>query len=285
MNHRIPFAINRISAPRQSFSDFLAMCKRLGVSAVEIRNDLKDTEISDGTPAPNLKGLAEQAGITIRSINALYPFDVFDAALETKARLLAVYARACGAQALVMCPLNSRDDMRTETERRRALVDALRKLRPILDDQGIEGLVEPLGFEECALRRKSDAVEAIYAAAGERHFKLVHDTFHHHLAGEDIFFPDLTGLVHVSGVESPALDRRDMRDGHRVLVGQADRLGNIHQLRTLLDRGYKGLVSFEPFAAEVMEAENSEELLAQSMHHVNNALFDRLNILNNEETV
>ncbi|MHA6907023.1 TIM barrel protein [Ralstonia pseudosolanacearum] len=272
MNHRIQFGINRISAPRQTFADYLAMCKRIGVSAIEIRNDLKGVEISDGTPAAELRAQAEQAGIVIRSINALYPFDVFDAGLEARARSMAAYAQACGAQALVMCPLNSRDDQRTEAERRRDLVHALRRLRPILDDHGIEGLVEPLGFEECVLRRKSDAVEAIYAAGGERHFKLVHDTFHHHLAGEDIFFPDLTGLVHVSGVESAELDERDMRDGHRVLVGEGDRLGNIAQLRTLLARGYRGLVSFEPFAAEVMEAENSEALLAESMRYIHNAL-------------
>lgn len=49
-----------------------------------------------------------------------------------------------------MCPLNSRDDQRTEAERRRDLVHALRRLRPILDEYGIEGLVEPLGFENAS---------------------------------------------------------------------------------------------------------------------------------------
>lgn len=34
--------------------------------------------------------------------------------------------------------------------------------------------VQALGFAECALRRKSDAVAAIRGAAGERHFRLVH---------------------------------------------------------------------------------------------------------------
>jgi 2-keto-myo-inositol isomerase len=273
MSNKINFSINRISAPRSSFNDYLAMCQRLGVSTIEIRNDLTGTEISDGTAPALLKAAAEQAGITIRSINALYPFDVFDAELAKKARDLAAYARDCGAQALVMCPLNSRDDKRNESERRRGLVQALKNLRVILDDHDIEGLVEPLGFEECSLRRKSDAVEAIYAAAGEKHFKLVHDTFHHHLAGEDIFFPDLTGLVHVSGVESTKLEVNQMRDGHRVLVGEADRLGNITQLRELLDRGYTGAVSFEPFAVEIMEASNSEALLKQSMDYIRTALF------------
>ena len=60
----------------------------------------------------------------------------------------------------------------------------------------------------------------------------------------------------------------DMLDGHRLLVGDADRLGNIRQLKILLDRGYQGVVSFEPFAAEVMDAKNSEEILKTSMDYI-----------------
>ncbi|MNR16521.1 Xylose isomerase-like TIM barrel [compost metagenome] len=185
---------------------------------------------------------------------------------------LAAYARDCGAEALVMCPLNSWEDKRSASERYRDLVGALKQLRPILDDHGITGLVEPLGFEECSLRRKSDAVKAIFDAAGERHYQLVHDTFHHHLSGEDIFYPELTGLVHISGVESTELADNQMRDGHRVLVGDADRLGNLRQLAILLQRGYDGVVSFEPFAAEIMEASDSEALLRSSMDYIRHSL-------------
>lgn len=272
MRHNIRFAINRISAPRLSFPDYLAMCRRLGVSDIEIRNDLNGVEISNGTPAAQLREAAVEADITIRTINALYPFDVFDTDLQQRVVQLAAYARDCGAEALVMCPLNSRDDRRTDSQRQQDLIHALKQLKPILDDHGITGLVEPLGFEECALRRKSEAVTAIYAAAGERHFRLVHDTFHHHLAGENIFFPELTGLVHISGVESTTLASTEMRDGHRVLVGSADRLGNIPQLKELLVRGYQGLVSFEPFANEIMEAPDSEALLRNSMDYIRQQL-------------
>ena len=273
MHQPIHFAINRISASRMPFADYLAMCRRLGVSAIEIRNDLPHAEIRDGTAPAAIRAAAQQAGITILSINALYPFDVFDAGLERKARELAVYARDCGAQALVMCPLNDRADARTPGERRRDLVKALRQLRPILDGHGIQGLVEPLGFAECALRRKSDAVAAIHEAAGERHFKLVHDSFHHHLAGEDLFFPEQTGLVHVSGVEDRQLESGQMRDGHRVLVGEGDRLGNIAQLRALLDRGCGAPVSFEPFAEGITQAADSEALLRQSMDFIRHSLL------------
>lgn len=273
MTQRIPFAINRIAAARLPLPDFLAMCRRLGVSAIEIRNDLSQAETRDGTAPAIIRDAAQQAGITILSINALYPFDVFDSALERKARELAACARDCGAQALVLCPLNDAADRRTDHERRRDLVHALRQLRPLLDGHGIRGLVEPLGFAECALRHKSEAVRAIYEAAGERHFRLVHDSFHHHLSGEGIYFPDLTGLVHVSGVESQALHDSEMRDGHRVLVGEGDRLGNIIQLRSLLDRGYGGPVSFEPFAAEIMDARDSESRLARSMDFIRQSLL------------
>ncbi len=273
MTNPIHFAINRISASRMPFAGYLAMCRRLGVSAIEIRNDLSHAETCDGTAPAAIQAAARQAGITIVSINALYPFDVFDAGLERKARAMAAYARDCGARALVMCPLNDRADPRTPGQRRRDLVRALRQLRPLLDGHGVQGLVEPLGFAECALRRKSDAVEAIYGAAGERHFRLVHDSFHHYLAGEDIFFPDLTGLVHVSGVEDHRLEDGQMRDGHRVLVGEGDRLGNIAQLRELLDRGYGGPVSFEPFAARITDADSNEALLRQSMDFIRHSLL------------
>ena len=268
MKRSIRFSINRISAPNIPFDAFLAMCKRLGVDSVEIRNDLPGVELQDHALPAVIKAAAASQGITIRLINALYPFDVFGPELEAKAVALARYAQQCGAEALVMCPLNSIDDRRSAAERRSGLVASLRLLRPILEDHGVQGLVEPLGFQECSLRRKSDAVKAIQEVGGEGTYRLVHDTFHHYLAGEDLFFPELTGLVHISGVESPALADEQMRDEHRVLVGEADRLDNIGQIKALVDRGYTGVVSFEPFAREIMDAKNSEELLKTSMDYL-----------------
>ena len=48
MSRSIRFSLNRISAPRVSFVDYLAMCKRLGVDSIEIRNDLPGVEMQDG---------------------------------------------------------------------------------------------------------------------------------------------------------------------------------------------------------------------------------------------
>ncbi len=259
------FCLNRMSAPRMGFEAYAAMTRRLGVQAIEIRNDLPGVELRDGMPAGDVGAIAKAHGLTIRSINALQRFEQFTAEREAEAIELARYARDCGAQALVLCPTNSRADARSAEQRHAALVHALRALRPILADHGIVGLVEPLGFEECAVRRKSQAVRAFEEIGADATFRLVHDTFHHHLAGEGLFFPQWTGLIHISGVEDSAVTVPDMRDGHRVLVGAADRLGNPAQIRRLLDAGYAGYVSFEPFAESVAASASIESELAASM--------------------
>lgn len=264
----IPFSINRISAPRIPFAAFTAMAKRLGVAAIEIRNDLPDAEMVNGAKAGDIGAAAASQGLTIRSINALQRFEQFDAQRQQEAQDMISYAVACDAEALVLCPTNDLRDKRSADQRHRDLVHALTKLKPLLEKAKLVGLVEPLGFEECAVRRKSQAVRAIDEIGGGGTFKLVHDTFHHHLAGEGLFFPEHTGLVHISGVEDTALSPAQMRDSHRVLVGQADRLGNATQLGTLLDAGYTGFVSFEPFAEEIAAATDIEQQLASSMAYL-----------------
>jgi 2-keto-myo-inositol isomerase len=108
-------------------------------------------------------------------------------------------ARAAGAEAVSLIPRN--DNQGTgKGERRAALRVALKALKPMLEDHGLVGMVEPLGFEISALHYKAEAVEAIEAIGGRGRFKLVHDTFHHALAHGGPFFPDDTGIVHVSGV-------------------------------------------------------------------------------------
>jgi len=272
MSQSIRFAINRISAPRIPFADFAAMSRRLGVDAIEIRNDLPGVELTDGTPAQAIGEAAKAQGLAIRSINALQRFEQFDEAREAEARELVRYAVDSGSEALVLCPTNSRQDQRSPEQRHADLVNALRRLQPLLADNGLTGLVEPLGFEECAVRRKSQAVRAFEEIGAGKTFRLVHDTFHHHLAGEGLFFPEWTGLVHISGVEDKALDAAQMRDGHRVLVGSADRLGNVAQLRELLAAGYAGYASFEPFAEEIAAARDIEARLKASMAYLQDAV-------------
>jgi len=268
MSQPLRFALNRMVAPRLPLEEFISLAITLNADAIEIRNDLKGIEIEDGTPASRVRQLCQEKGIRVLSINALYPFDVWNDERRAQTLKLAAYARDCGAEGLVMCPLNDPKDPRSEAERARDLHTALTELAPILREHGILGFVEPLGFEECSLRRKRDAVDAINAVGGRDVFRIVHDTFHHHLAGEQEFFPEMTGLVHISGVEDGALPLNTIRDGHRVLVGEADILGNAAQVRELLKLGYSGHLSFEPFAESVHALTDIQPSLLASMQHL-----------------
>jgi 2-keto-myo-inositol isomerase len=93
----------------------------------------------------------------------------------------------------------------------------------------------------------------------------VHDTFHHYLAGEEKFHPEMTGLVHISGVADPGITVRAMRDPHRILVDAADRLDNAGQMRRLREGGYIGPFSFEPFSPEVHQSMNIKAAVRDSM--------------------
>ncbi|NKN39260.1 TIM barrel protein [Agrobacterium sp. a22-2] len=259
------FALNHIVAPRLTLASFFDLAGQLGMSEVEIRNDIPDIV---GTMEPEaVKAAAEDSGLTIISINALYPFNVWSGDLPERARSMADYAARCGARALVMCPLN---DGRAVADN--DLVEALRQMKPILEDRGLTGLVEPLGFPVSSLRLKAKAIEAIKAADGETTYKLVHDTFHHHLAGETAFFPEWTGLVHISGVADPDVRVEDMLDAHRILIDGKDRLENIAQIRKLLSAGFDGPYSFEPFAESVHALSAPKAALEESLAWVRQAI-------------
>ncbi|WP_105386555.1 TIM barrel protein [Neorhizobium alkalisoli] len=255
------FAINHITAPKLSLEQFFAAARSLGLTEVEIRNDLPDIV---GTMKPEaVRQAAESAGVTIISINALYPFNVWSGELPKKAVALADYATASGAKALVMCPLNDGTEVSFDD-----LVAALKAMKPVLEERGLTGLVEPLGFPISSLRTKKAALRAIDAAEGGGIYKLVHDTFHHHLAGETEFFPKRTGLVHISGVVDPKVAVDDMLDAHRVLVDAKDRLENLPQIKALIAAGFDGPYSFEPFAEEVHALDYPEAAVRESISYV-----------------
>lgn len=262
----LPFALNHMTAPGLPLDAFFALAKSLGISAVEIRNDLAGNAILDGTKPAEVKALAEKYGLTIISINALQRFNEWNEAREAEAKELISYARDCGAKALVLVPVNDGSGQ-ADGERQANLRTALKALKPLLDAAGIIGLVEPLGFEICSLRSKTEAAEAIGEVGGSI-FRLVHDTFHHHLAGEDALFPDLTGLVHISGVSDAGVAVAAMRDPHRVLVDADDRLDNAGQIRRLRAEGYSGPFSFEPFAPSVHGLSDPQKAVRKSMDYL-----------------
>jgi 2-keto-myo-inositol isomerase len=211
----IRFALNHMAAPSLAIDDFFALARSLGIDAVEIRNDLSGNAILDGTQPETIRQAAARHGVTIISINALQRFNEWNATRAAEAQELIDYAGASGAKALVLVPKNDGTGC-ADGERQANLRQSLIALKPMLEEAGIIGLAEPLGFEICSLRSKTEAAEAIRELGAESTFRLVHDTFHHHLAGEAATFPELAGLVHIRGCRRPA---RQCRAGQGAAAG------------------------------------------------------------------
>lgn len=246
----LEFALNHVVAPHLPIEGLFGLADELAIRSVEIRNDLEGQAIADGTTAVKVREAADERRISILSINALQRFNDWNREREMEARRLAEYARDCGAMGLVLVPVNDGTPL-ADGERRQLLRNALGQLGSILEDAGIRGLVEPLGFPQCSLRYKREAVDAIFDLGLQDTFRLVHDTFHHALSEEAEFFPDMTGLVHVSGARRADTAIEDLQDADRGLVDEADRLGNLEQVRALRMQGYDGALSFEPFAPDI----------------------------------
>lgn len=264
---RLRFALNHMVQPQLGLAPFFNLARSLGIDGVEIRNDVTGQAILEGTPAGTVRSLAADAGVDILTINALQRFDDWSDERAREAADLVAYARGCGAAAVILVPTNH-GAVPTKVQRLDRLRRALRGLQPVLDGAGIVGLVEPLGFETCSLRSKAEAVEAIIDVGGGTTFRLTHDTFHHHLAGEPQLFPELTGLVHISGVVNRGVATSGMRDGHRVLVDGGDRIGNVPQIDALLRAGYAGPFSFEPFAEELRYLPDAGAAIRASMDFI-----------------
>ena len=271
MSHLLSFALNHVVAPRRSFPELVALARALGLDQVEIRNDLDGVALKDGTPPERIRDEAAAGPVRILAINALQRFNDWTPARAAEARALARYAAACGAAALVLCPALDNGYRRPASERQEQLRAALAGLAPILAEAGILGLIEPLGFAESSLRLKGEAVEAIEDIGQDERFRLVHDTFHHYLAGEVRMFPEWTGIVHISGVDDASLPLDRLRDEHRGLVGPDDVLGNIGQIVALTE-GYSGAYSFEAFAASLHGSRDLAGALEASMHLIDREL-------------
>ena len=265
------FALNHMCAPNLHIPEFFDLAVSLGLNAVEIRNDIAGNAILDGTTPASIKAEAQKRDINIISINALQRFNEWTDARALEAAELINCAAAVGAQALVLVPTNDNTGM-ADGVRQANLRQALTALRPLLKAAGIIGLVEALGFAVCSLSRKSEAVDAIATLNAGDTFRVVHDTFHHHLAGEDAIFPATTGLIHISGVNDPKVSIADMRDSHRVLVDAKDRLDNVGQIRRLNAAGSNAILSFEPFAAEVHDLADPQSALRQSIKFIQEGL-------------
>jgi 2-keto-myo-inositol isomerase len=259
-------AINHMTVARLGFAQLVDLAAQLGCVGIEARNDLPQPLFDDMAPEA-ARDLLDVKGLRLLALAEVKRFNDWSADKAAEALALMKIAVAAGAEAVSLIPRNDGLGL-GNGERQANLRLALRDLGPMLEDHGLVGLVEPLGFEVCALRFKSEAVEAIEGLGAKGRFRLVHDTFHHHLAGGGPLFPEHTGIVHISGVTDASLATADMADRHRVLVDGQDRLGNVAQIAALHASGWDGPVSFEAFAPEVNAITNPGDAVAGSFAYI-----------------
>jgi len=253
------FALNRIACPSLGLEDFFRFTADLGLSKVEVRNDLPGGAVIDGLPPAEAAELAQRHGIRILSINALQKFNLKAAQASNQAELekLLELAAALQCSAIVLCPNNDRQDHRDGRSRLEETVSGLKSFGPSFAKRGIQGWVEPLGFPESSLSSVVVAAEAV-KRSGFDCYRIVYDTFHHYLGPDteqniDVSFASAqAGLIHVSGVEA-SIPAERYRDEHRVLLSPADRLGSRAQIARMVSLGYAGDISLEPFAASVQK--------------------------------
>jgi len=261
MINRSRISLNRIIYPKLKLEDFFKLTKDLDLNKTELRNDLPGEKIIDDYTPVQLKELSKKYGVEILTINALQKFNL-DAILPKtieELKKLTDLSQFIGCKAIVLCPNNDLKDKRSSEEIFKETVKSLKSFGPLFQDSGMQGYLEPLGFEECSLRSLVTAMKAVQES-GYPVYKIVHDTFHHHI-GPDTFDTiqndydiSYTGLVHISGVESN-IPIKEYRDNHRVLVSEQDRLQTKEQIALLLKLGYAGNISFEPFSQKVQEME------------------------------
>ncbi|MDP5220002.1 TIM barrel protein [Ruegeria sp. 2205SS24-7] len=269
----ISFGLNHMTVPRVPARDLLGMASALGCTGVEFRNDLNGP-LFDGEDPKDIGAAAREAGLRILALAEVKAFNDAPSDKLPPALDLMQMAAACGAEGVALIPQLATGPSGRDRQRL-ALRAALEVLQAPLEDHGLTGLIEPLGFAHSTLRLKRDVVAVLDDMNRPACFGIVHDTFHHHLAGEDTFQAQATALVHISGITDLAPTSEQMIDAHRVLVDADDRLGNLPQLRALQMAGYEGPVSFEAFAPEIHNMTQPAEALARSQEFITSHLARR----------
>jgi len=253
----VRLALNHSLAPHLGIPEFLDLAAAAGVDAVELRNGMPPgwqlpatADVTTYAPA-DIARLAADAGVSVLTINALLDFDQWDAARAEQARILIATAAAAGVAAIVLCPSVAPPGQPAPSS---DLPTALDALIPVLTDAGVRGLVEPLGFPGASVRFAAQVDACLRQRGAPDCLGVVHDTFHHVLAGA-AGYSSFIGLIHASGVLPSGAAVADLTDADRVLVTAEDTLASCAQISAIAAQVTAGTthpaVSLEPFAHSV----------------------------------
>ena len=240
------FALNHMVAPRLDPEAFFALAPRAG----RARGGDPQRPRRQRHPRRHAGGggsarCAAAAGVRILSINALQRFDDWRRRGRPRRLTLADYARACGAEALVLVPSNDGAPARP------AACAALEGLRR---DPGAARAARP---GRAAGLRDLGAAPQVRGGRGDRRRARAATSSAWCTTPSTTTWPARRRSsrpdrprAHL-GRGRPGPGVAAMRDADRVLVTPADRIGNIAQIQALLAGGYAGYLSFEPFAPQV----------------------------------
>src|SRR5690606_17474205 len=179
-----------MTAPNLGWDSFLDLTRDLGCTGVEFRNDLK-TPLFGGSDPAAVKAAVAARGLRLLALAEVKMFNDWSDAKAAEAEALMRIAVAAGAEAVSLIPRN--DGVATDrADSRRVAETALREILPMLKAHGLKAMVEPLGFAVCSLRYKDVLADCIDAVGGAGTYYMVHDTFHHALAGFGPIYPELT---------------------------------------------------------------------------------------------
>lgn len=267
------FILNRIMQPNTPLKDFIQFAAECSARGIEIRNDLPNSPLLGGIKPEDITALCKGLHVKIVTVNALQKFNVPSLFEEKKRELAAMLDEAVSVDCrrIVLCPLNDISDSRSEEQKHKDLTDALNEYAPLFAERNAIGLLEPLGFETCSMRLKRQAVEAIHSCRAPETYRILHDTFHHYLSGEKIMYPELTDLIHLSGVYA-GKEKKDITDADRVLPDDKDIMNNKEQLSYMCNHGFSGYISFEPFSPQIQNLNGTilKEKISRSMEYLFN---------------
>ena len=242
--------LNRIIAPSLPLYDFFSLAERCGCSIIELRNDLTNQHPFDTKNPEEVRDQLAKHHLKVAAINAFQRFNEYTDAKKEELKSLLEYAKSLRADAIVLCPVNGVERNADRASWLERTTHALSQYGPLFEEYRLYGYVEPLGFRASSLRTKAEAIRAIEASGYERWYRLVHDTFHHHLANEKQYFASMTNLVHLSSVASGPR-HTEPTDADRILFQEDDLLATAEQAQALVNSGYRGIFSFEPFSPAV----------------------------------
>jgi 2-keto-myo-inositol isomerase len=254
------FCLNRCAGGGIPLADFFKLASELGIHHIELRTDvhLGSNFLDDLSPAEVL-ALEKQYDVYVANIGAIFNFDRQDHFVEKLDEVKQVIdiAQQIGSRNIFFTPTRDPHDPRSQEQK---MIDCIKNLRifaNLLAPTGIQGMIEPMGFTDAALRKPWLAQEVL-DQADAKNFKLVADTFHYYGAQvskqdfEDKIQVGRIGIVHLSSITAPkSPSQASDNDRYYLADNQHDVMHSLDKVSWLKHSSYSGLYSFEPCASAI----------------------------------